>query len=38
VPATTKGDWEGIAAVGGVNVDNEDVGYELVRSLTRPAR
>jgi hypothetical protein len=34
----SNGDWEGIVAVGGVNMNNEEVGYELVWSLTRPAR
>ncbi len=33
----SNGDWAGTVGVGDVNVNNEDVGYELIWSLTRPA-
>ena len=34
----SNGDWERIVAVGGVNENNGDVGYEVVWSLTQPAQ
>ena len=33
----SNGDWAGTVAVGDVNVNNQDIGYELIWSLTRPA-